>query len=647
MSIFNMGNTVLRGPDRYIYKDNDGYTHEYESDYFINRIDEVEFVSKHDKEKLYGGDEAYIISSHWLNKWIEYAKGSTERVGPIDNYNLVQHQSDGTYVLKPDMHVKVDFRPVNKAVWEFYFKAYGGGPVIGFHVPTGLDLKLYKSGKWVEHCNVKFDRIVTVVVPDSTGTAKLSLEYPMDVSLLLSGSLCNLAVQHLMGGSKQQKLKEGQAMEEDVTALNMAAIGSMMSNSGHMGKVMVCKAKSILQQAEEDNLEGLHLEATKQLLQSGSAMVIQHNWRCYTSRRKFERTKERRKELLINGAARSLQRIFRIHIATKKLSHTRLKMKESSSASVVQRCVRGFISRRRVLHMIRCMHPHNYILTLKHARDLPEGESIVQDPYVVVAAYRVASRSSVGLKASDLPPGLTGSKTRRGSHTETRSDGKLTLLSYYTTRAPVGSTSPVWDERTFITGAPWNAKLVLTYFDANKLGRDTCIGQNVIDLKDLRPLYNGKTMDFTDFPVKSYTVPVRDPQDNLLVPAGVRPRKGKGTVSFSLRLPPVTESMSGWILRASTSFMTPGQFKRRWMILVDRTLHCFEDPFTLNVPKGIMRLECVTVVEKQVNGTIIVSTENDRWVLRWDTSENKKVTDMWERKFWRALPPNVVESMKS
>ncbi|CAE7627811.1 unnamed protein product, partial [Symbiodinium microadriaticum] len=64
---------------------------------------------------------------------------------------------------------------------------------------------------------------------------------------------------------------------------------------------------------------------------------------------------------------------------------------------------------------------------------------------------------------------------------------------------------------------------------------------NVIELKDYPQLYKGNAIEFDDFPVKNYTVPVRDPQETLLVAAGTKAKKGKGTVSFSLRLPCVTD----------------------------------------------------------------------------------------------------------
>ena len=77
-----------------------------------------------------------------------------------------------------------------------------------------------------------------------------------------------------------------------------------------------------------------------------------------------------------------------------------------------------------------------------------------------------------------LPSGLHGAKaSRRGSVLHTKSEGAMDLLCFYKTHAPPGSTSPVWNEETFVTGAGWNSLLVLTYFDANKLGPDSCIGQ--------------------------------------------------------------------------------------------------------------------------------------------------------------------------
>lgn len=52
-------------------------------------------------------------------------------IGPITNVPLVDPSN--TFQVRGDVAVKKDFRPVCKSVWEYYFTAYGGGPVIMFY----------------------------------------------------------------------------------------------------------------------------------------------------------------------------------------------------------------------------------------------------------------------------------------------------------------------------------------------------------------------------------------------------------------------------------------------------------------------------------------------------------------------------------
>lgn len=92
---------------------------------------EVNFVSSHDATVMKAGDECYIVSCTWLNLWLEYVKGKGGCPSGIDNKILVE-TSNGRK-LKKNIIPKKDYRPVCKAVWEFYFVAYGGGPIILFH----------------------------------------------------------------------------------------------------------------------------------------------------------------------------------------------------------------------------------------------------------------------------------------------------------------------------------------------------------------------------------------------------------------------------------------------------------------------------------------------------------------------------------
>ena len=103
--------------------------------------------------------------------------------------------------------------------------------------------------------------------------------------------------------------------------------------------------------------------------------------------------------------------------------------------------------------------------------------------------------------------------------------------------------------------------------------------------------------------------------------------------------------MCGWILRASSAFMTSGQFKRRWMILVDKHLHCFEDPYTLNARKGVIDLMQVTSAVKNHADSVTLNTKNDSWLIKWDNSEAKNIQDIWKRKFLRSLPPHIAATL--
>lgn len=105
------------------------------------------FVASHDSNVMKGGNECYIITVTWLNTWLAYAKGimicnkiislnhgigeSKEIPPKIDNSSLVERSDK--YQVRSNLVVKVDFRPISKDVWEYYFKKYGGGPIIVFY----------------------------------------------------------------------------------------------------------------------------------------------------------------------------------------------------------------------------------------------------------------------------------------------------------------------------------------------------------------------------------------------------------------------------------------------------------------------------------------------------------------------------------
>lgn len=93
---------------------------------------EYSFVTSHDKSSFEAGEECYLIHSEWLSSWLRFASEENDDPFPkvpISNERLMQ--ADGKSILR-SIAPKKDFRPVSKAVWEYLFAQYGGGPVISF-----------------------------------------------------------------------------------------------------------------------------------------------------------------------------------------------------------------------------------------------------------------------------------------------------------------------------------------------------------------------------------------------------------------------------------------------------------------------------------------------------------------------------------
>jgi hypothetical protein len=115
-----------------LYYAPDGTLVAHNKNFHHSKADELDFVSGHDTVVMSGGDECYVVSSDWLQKWIGYIRNDVASpVGPITNLPLVDPIN--TFQVKSNIAVKKDFRPVCKSVWEYYFAAYGGGPVIMFY----------------------------------------------------------------------------------------------------------------------------------------------------------------------------------------------------------------------------------------------------------------------------------------------------------------------------------------------------------------------------------------------------------------------------------------------------------------------------------------------------------------------------------
>lgn len=275
-------------------------------------------------------------------------------------------------------------------------------------VPTGYEPKFYKTGKWIENPDLKLQRLVSIIIPDGSGNVKLDLSPPVDVTMLVSGTLGGLAAQNLVKNLGQLKMRDGLAMQSSIDGAQLKSIGLTLSTDRSVGRQMVKKARRILQMAEDEedeDINSIHLTATRQMMLEGSALILQHWWALCVARRQEKQIRTHRDKLMRDGAVMRIQSAWRIRSAMRKYTRAKTLVKETKCTKVLQRAFRAFLSKRRMLHMIRKLHPHNYILTLKHGTNMNEGDSIIQDPYVVVTAYSIASRGRAIMKASDLDPG--------------------------------------------------------------------------------------------------------------------------------------------------------------------------------------------------------------------------------------------------
>ncbi len=92
---------------------------------------ELKFVSDNDTTRFNENDDCYVVSTVWHTEWLDFAtKQTTVHPGPIDNERLLDPNNRN--IAAKGLKHKKDFRPISKAVWEYLFKLYGGGPVILF-----------------------------------------------------------------------------------------------------------------------------------------------------------------------------------------------------------------------------------------------------------------------------------------------------------------------------------------------------------------------------------------------------------------------------------------------------------------------------------------------------------------------------------
>lgn len=654
---------------------------------------ELDFLLACDKIHPQPGDECYLISSHWMKQWMEFAHGRAElkTVGPIDNSSLVERVEgeSNKYRTKTELEFRVDFRCISKVMWEYLFRHYSGSPVVGFYIPLGVSHEDMKSKAWLEH--IIFKNVPTVLFPQENNIPTLELPSPLDLSfrnITYSDNVgrgendISLVVGHLKQQLGTTKLQSASSMNDDIemaklkrfadwfrstnqkfdakvkiqSALNMISSGTDFDqNDARMLSDMLRENAGIyLQLVLRDfylQKKAADLQAKQAILrQTGAALLLQGVWRARVAKKHRLALKKETSALKIQAMARRL-------FAKQESKEIRAAVKTNSACSTIQRWFRAAMGKKKLIIMLNSFHPHTLVASLRSVCVPNAVKDLKSDRYVVACMFSVESRGrSLTQSRQDIATGFKGAKKKRLSYTildpENKKDN-MTMMSFYrsikATPFAANANKCDWNstkgsnECLMTNGGP-TSKLVFSVFE-----KSTFLGQAVVDIRDYASrLYAGETVELKELPLHTkFPIQVHDVEQGRGI-ITVAPEQGDhnvGHLTMSLKMPTLTRSMSGWVQRASNAFMHSGELKRRWMVLMNQKLLCFEDPYTLHVSKGELDLrKMYSVAVNKADGSLEIrfgQEGKNAWTIQWDEDEAEHIQEMWHRKFVRCVPRGI------
>jgi hypothetical protein len=443
---------------------------EYPERHYATR--ELTYVSTHDTKRFHVEEECYLLSSDWHAKWIDFVTKQTNKAPPaISNAILVTSDFEriesssisasapivvsslgttsiagfehnemrgdsgkvmmsspqrrrGPY-LRPDAKPKIHFRPVNKLVWEYLFKLYGGGPVITFKVPPGLDPDHYIDGSWVKR--LKLSDIAVIIFPseDPEPPRIQHVNNPLAGNANFTTANAQFVSNMMLNEQSRAKFKQAKATQSEIHQQNSNAIASHLAKDLGKQKMEEAKKKqleanmqfagsvsSILKNGAKKKKmqeEALKTAKRKAIQAEISSIIARNNWK-----KKFRKAlqdnnlKEARlaavmiikniwmvnkskilaRRLLRDNMAKRIQSAFRFRLSYKKtqlLKKERRRLQEEGCAIMLQAAWRRKKSQQKVL-----------TLKAKRQRLLEEGAALrVQSRWRIIQACRKLERIKI------------------------------------------------------------------------------------------------------------------------------------------------------------------------------------------------------------------------------------------------------------
>lgn len=383
-----MGCTESKRPVHAYYEPDGGalISFEYPKKHSPKR--ELVFVSTYDAKLFRAQELCYVVSSAWHTYWLDFATRASTQIPPeINNHSLL----DGDGRIRTDLKHRKHYRAINKIVWDYYFKLYGGGPVICFKVPAGFAKEEYERSTWIKH--VRLHSVAIVIHPSSFPSQ--TNEFAMVNNPMAEGH-ASAAAGVLLNDLSKSKLRQAKEKDKEINASNAEAIGAMMAKDMGKRKLEEAKEKEKEQHAANAGAIG-HMfagelanqqlakakqaqaaeqqattESTAMLFAKGNvkknfkealarkdaraaqfyaATMLKNAWRAKKARERTRLMRAEKQRLLEDGMARKLQAKYRTRLAqrrVRKLREEQRRLKEEACAIIVQSNWRIRQSRRKV-----------------------------------------------------------------------------------------------------------------------------------------------------------------------------------------------------------------------------------------------------------------------------------------------------------
>jgi hypothetical protein len=210
---------------------------------------------------------------------------------------------------------------------------------------------------------------------------------------------------------------------------------------------------------------------------------------------------------------------------------------------------------------------------------------------------------------------------------------KLRVASQYKSEIIPNTLNPHWNEDALLTGVQSESIIVLSLYDA-----DLLLGQNSLHVDDIEDLYSGHSVTFEDTNIGDFLYPVFESSGKPITMTGEGKMKGKGQLTFGVRLLSLSHSMSGWLHKASTH---SARLKSRWVVLHDYAIHFYDNPYHMNTCKGTLLCRDVISLtfEKDEFFTLHCADESKSWKFCFESAvPNPVYNNMWLRKIIRSCP---------